>query len=326
MKISLTKYPVDIILCILWSLILLLLVLFGVKGPMRIIFGLPFVFFAPGYILLIALFPEKKSETGINNIERFIFSIGISIAIVSLIGLLLNYTPWGIRLEPVILILSIFIFSVGPIAIIRWNARAEEERFRIFPIFLFSKFKSRFDKPVNIIFAVLIIIPIILVIYTISIPKAGEEFTEFYVLGPTGTMERYPQNLSLGENATVIIGIFNHEYRTINYQVGIWLVNQSTYYNTTEDKNITIINHMWFLDEITDVQLNHTSINVEKEWNTQWQKNHTFNLSRQGHFKLVFLLFTTSIGHYIPNKDYRDEAEYFFKSAYREVHLWITVI
>jgi uncharacterized membrane protein len=324
MKISLMKYPVDIILGILWGLILLLLVILDVKGPMRIIFGLPFTFFVPGYILMFALFPYKKSEKGIDNIERFIFSIGMSIAIVSLIGLILNYTPWGIRLEPVILILSLFIFIIGPIAINRWLKRPVEDRFSIFPNFLFPKSDSRFNKPSNIVFAVLIIIPIILAIYTISSPKTGEKFTEFYVLGPNSEIGNYPQNLSLGENTTVTIGIFNHEYRTINYQVGIWLVNQSTYYNETTKENSTLIDHMWFMDEIT-AQLNHTSVNPEKSTGPQWQYNYSFNLSRQGHFKLVFLLFTASFENYTYNEDYKDRAENLFKSAYREVHLWITV-
>lgn len=324
MKISLNKYPVDIILCIIWSLILLLIVFIDITGPIRIIFGFTFVFFVPGYILLSALFPEKKSEKGINNIERFLFSVGISIAIVSLIGFLLNYTPRGIRLEPVIILLSFFTFSIGSIALFRWSARTAEERYSIFPNFLFSKFKTRFEKPLDIIWVVLIIIPILLAIYTIGIPKVGEKFTEFYVLGPTGIIDKYPQNLSLGENATVIIGILNHEYRTIKYHVGIWLVNQSTSYNNTEGENIKSIDHMWFVDEIT-VELNHISINVEKPIGLQWQYNYSFNLSRQGHFKLIFLLFTIPMENYTSNIDYKDKAEYLLKSAYREVYLWITV-
>jgi uncharacterized membrane protein len=324
MKISLTKYPVGIILCILWSMILLLLVLFWVQGPLRIIFGLPFVFFVPGYIVLLALFPQKKSDTGINNIERFIFSIGISIAFVSLFGLLLNYTPWGIRLEPVILILSFFIFTIGPIALFRWTAIIPEERFRVFPDFPFLDLKKRFNNPINIIFAVLIILPIVLAIYSVSLPKTGEIFTEFYVLGPTRTMDHYPNNLSVGENATVILGIFNHEYRTINYTVGIWLVNQSTYYNNTIGENITVIHHMWFLDNIS-VELNHASVDVEKEWNTQWEYPFSFHVSQKGHFKLVFLLFLTPLEHNSPTTDYGAEARYILESAYRQVHLWITV-
>jgi len=63
----------------------------------RYIMGSIFVLFLPGYSLVKALFPTRE----IDNIEKTALSIGMSIAIVPLVGLLLNYTPWGIRLTPV---------------------------------------------------------------------------------------------------------------------------------------------------------------------------------------------------------------------------------
>lgn len=63
----------------------------------RYILGSIFVLFLPGYSLIKALFPTKE----IDNIERTAISIGMSLALVPLVGLLLNYTPWGIRLTPI---------------------------------------------------------------------------------------------------------------------------------------------------------------------------------------------------------------------------------
>ncbi len=54
---------------------------------LRIILGLPFILFFPGYTLITALFP-KKSDLG--AIERVALSFGLSIAVVPLIGLILN--------------------------------------------------------------------------------------------------------------------------------------------------------------------------------------------------------------------------------------------
>jgi hypothetical protein len=65
----------------------------------RYILGSVFVVFLPGYSLIKALFPTRE----IDNIERTALSIGMSLALVPLVGLLLNYTPWGIRLTPVTL-------------------------------------------------------------------------------------------------------------------------------------------------------------------------------------------------------------------------------
>ena len=74
----------------------------------RWILGSVFVLFVPGYVTVQALFPKARELDGI---ERFALSVGLSLALVPLIGLLLNYTPWGIRLTPIVI--SLTIFSVG---------------------------------------------------------------------------------------------------------------------------------------------------------------------------------------------------------------------
>ena len=71
-----------------------------------------FLLFLPGFSLIKALFPAKE----LDDIERITFSLGTSIAIVPVIGLILNYTPIGIRLIPLtlsILILTLVLASIG---------------------------------------------------------------------------------------------------------------------------------------------------------------------------------------------------------------------
>ena len=53
--------------------------------------------FLPGYALIEALYPKRE----LDELTRFALSIGLSLALVPLTGLVLNYTPWGIRLLPV---------------------------------------------------------------------------------------------------------------------------------------------------------------------------------------------------------------------------------
>jgi len=77
---------------------------------LRWIVGSIFVLFLPGYVTIQALFPEGKE---LDNIERFALTIGLSLAITPLIGLLLNYTPWGIRLDPIVAALSIFTLGIA---------------------------------------------------------------------------------------------------------------------------------------------------------------------------------------------------------------------
>jgi len=65
----------------------------------RYLLGSIFVLFLPGYSLIKALFPEKE----IDKIDRATLSIGMSLVLVSITGLILSYTPLGIRTVPVIL-------------------------------------------------------------------------------------------------------------------------------------------------------------------------------------------------------------------------------
>lgn len=74
----------------------------------RWILGSVFVLFVPGYVAVEALFPKGRELDGI---ERFALSVGLSLALVPLVGLLLNFSPWGIRLTPIVI--SLFILTVG---------------------------------------------------------------------------------------------------------------------------------------------------------------------------------------------------------------------
>ena len=55
--------------------------------------------------------------------------------------------------------------------------------------------------------------------YTIAAPKAGERFTEFYILGLGGKATDYPLELRVGEVGEVIIGIVNHEQEVVSYRM-----------------------------------------------------------------------------------------------------------
>ncbi len=94
------------------SLLLVPLVAFT-SGALRIALGLAFVLFFPGYTLVAALFPRKGQLGGI---ERVALSFGLSIAVVPLIGLVLNYTPRGIRLYPILISVLLFIVIMTGVA------------------------------------------------------------------------------------------------------------------------------------------------------------------------------------------------------------------
>jgi len=74
----------------------------GVALYLRYVFGSVLVLFLPGYALIEALYPKRE----LDELTRFALSIGLSLALVPLTGLVLNYTPFGIRLLPVAISLT----------------------------------------------------------------------------------------------------------------------------------------------------------------------------------------------------------------------------
>lgn len=89
----------------------------------RQVLGVVFVLWLPGYSFIKAVFPEqvpiKTSDKNLDTIERVALSLGMSLALVPIVGLLLNYTPWGIRLTPITLSLTALTIVFATAGIIR---------------------------------------------------------------------------------------------------------------------------------------------------------------------------------------------------------------
>jgi uncharacterized membrane protein len=254
--------------------------------PVRVPLGLIMVLFLPGYALIAVLFPRKDDLDGI---ERVALSFGLSIAVVPLIGLGLNYTPWGIRLTPVVISLVFFTIIMDVVAFFRRSTMTKEDRFNVefrkgltaLRDELFRDQASRIDRALTIVLVITILISVCALVYVIVTPKQGEKFTEFYILGPNGKAYDYPTSVVSGQNSTVIVGVVNHEYSQVNYTMHI------------DFHNATVLGR--------DVRLDH---------NQTWEQPVSYTLREPGNSqKLEFLL-------------YRD---YNFTAPYRDLHLWVNV-
>jgi hypothetical protein len=82
----------------------------------RYVVGTIFVLWLPGYTFLKALFPSKKD---LGTVERFALSIGLSLALVPIVGLVLNYTPWGVKQTPMTVGILALSLALATVAIIR---------------------------------------------------------------------------------------------------------------------------------------------------------------------------------------------------------------
>ena len=87
----------------------------GVGIYLRSAFGGILVLFLPGYALVEALYPKRE----LDELTTFALSIGLSLALVAITGLLLNYTPLGIKLVPIAISLAGFTLVLLLVALTR---------------------------------------------------------------------------------------------------------------------------------------------------------------------------------------------------------------
>lgn len=198
----------------------------------RTVLALVLIILAPGYSLIAALFPGKAD---IDVLERMALSLGMSVIIAPLIGLGLNFTDWGIRLDPITVCISAFSIATVLIANKRRLDMQEESRFSphmiqsVKAMFgeAFPKNAKITDKVLTAVLLLSILLSVSVIAYVIVFPQYGEKFTEFYILGPNGKAENYTTSYHLGDSGTFIIGVTNHEQTNMSYNVLVQLVDNA---------------------------------------------------------------------------------------------------
>ncbi|MFH5801177.1 DUF1616 domain-containing protein [Haladaptatus sp. CMAA 1911] len=300
------------------------------ETPIRALVGLVFVLFPPGYAFIAALFPEDtpivptvdddspdegesrlpRPGTGIDGLERVALSFGTSIAIVPLIGLVLNFTPWGIRLVPVLLSLSAFTLCMTGIAAVRRTNLPEEERFRVPYKRWFAATRTelfhpdtRADAALNVVLVLSLLLALGSVGYVTMVPNQGESFSEFYLLTKNESgqfvADDYPTNFTQGESKPLYVGIGNHEHQQEDYTVVVRL------------QRVTVKNNSTQVQTTRELKRFQTTLDA----NSTWRKRHTIAPPITGtRLRLQYLL-------------YKDQlpANPSEQSAYRELHLWVNV-
>jgi uncharacterized membrane protein len=185
---------------------------------LRIILGLPLVLFLPGYTLMAALYVRKDRLRGL---DRLALSLAASVAIVPLIGLVLNYLPVRISLTSFFLSIALFIFVASAVAWIRRGRLAAEERFTIRLGWRRPRLSgSPPDKALKVVMGLAAVAAVVSLVYVIVTPKTQDNFTEFYISG-LEDKSVYPAELTAGEEQKVMVTIVNRERRTLDYLVEV---------------------------------------------------------------------------------------------------------
>ena len=89
---------------------------------LQYLMGSFFLLVLPGYSLVNALFPGKimrSTEPRIDQVYRAAFSIVLSIATVSIVAMILDYTPFGVSLSTLVSSLSLLTVFLATMAMLR---------------------------------------------------------------------------------------------------------------------------------------------------------------------------------------------------------------
>lgn len=303
-------FPADLKLALLWLAVSLAAIFLPVlnESPLRVALVLPALLFLPGYCLLAFLF---CGERDIDLIERIALSIGLSIAIVPLIGLGLNFTHWGIRLVPIMVLLTLFSLAMTLAAHYRRSLLPVEKRFRVpFRKDLAAIRKevapeggSRADRILSVVLILAIITAVLTAVLVIAIPKQGERFSDFFILGENGKAVDYPDRITPGQDYPMYIGVGNHEFRNVTYTIETWgiLMESNSATNTTR---VITMDPLW-QRTITLAHNGTTTI------------PYTLSVEKSGYNRVEFLLFNETV----PGMRGIDR----INASYRDLHLWVTV-
>lgn len=262
----------------------------------RLLVAGSYLLFVPGYAFVALLFPRAGQ---LSLLERGTFSVGASLALVGLLGIPLDVTPWGVQVWTILL--EQFVVVSVLVGLTEARRRRVEDADRATPLEDFRSLLERGWEQRNLVgggnrvLQIAIVIAILASVgataYTVATPLPSEQYTELYVLGPDGTIDGLPQNATAGEPVELTLGIANHEYEEVTYGLQVQLRTANA---------VSVI-------ETESHRLAH---------NRSWNSVQTYEIPRNAsRVKLEFLLFRET-----PSGTPTDSDQ-----AYRSVHVWLNV-
>lgn len=212
-------------------------------SPLRFVLGLVYILFAPGYVLTAILFPRRSDPVSYENegllgpvdrnftgLERGTLSVGLSIAIVALLGLILDASPFPLALTPLLLVLGGFTVLGAALATRRRLQQPVENRFVLdvrswWRGVTARSAEIRSDRIINALLLLSVLLASASIAYAATTPREDEEYTRFYLLSESGEDELVADNYTTGTDGAgeVIVGIENHEYERTNYTTVVTL-------------------------------------------------------------------------------------------------------
>jgi uncharacterized membrane protein len=219
----------------------------------RTVLGLPLLFFLPGYALSTVVFPrEPESEAslfgsqGIDGIERAALSLGLSVALLPVVGLTLAL--YDAIYDPVSIVVALSTVVVvgmvlGTVRRIRLPTRKQfRVPFRTWGNDLYGAlFKS---GVIGGVLTLLLIVSVVAatggLVYAVAVPGVSESYTTLMLLSEDDSGELvasdYPTEFTIGETRELTVVVENHESSDVEYTVVAELQRVRT-----DDGDVTVL-------------------------------------------------------------------------------------
>ena len=279
---KLESKPLDLYGAMAWTVLAVLMVFLLPDGSfIRVLVSIPLLLIIPGYSFVSILWPAKSSTednwTNMDITNRLVLSLGLSLVLVALIGAFLHFASLGITLASFIAALSSFIFIASFIAMFRRSSLPEENRFsiNICP----RDYLANIDKPVALVIAILLISSGLVVGYLLVTPAENQYYSSLYILDSNETVVDYPNNLTVNEPGTLIVGVNCNEHILTNYTI-ITYVNNASTSEELNDWNGTI--------SLSDESTFNRSISLEHD--QLFEDEFTFQFQTAGEYQITMAL------------------------------------
>jgi len=289
----------------------------GELALLRILLGLPSVLLFPGYALTGAMFPRNRHsdhETGrwtpesLRPVERLVLSVGLSITVVPLLVLFLNFTPWGITSRSTMVTIGLFVLGSTFIATARQAQLPLSERTHI-PFGELRRTVARCDsgsKLGHLVIVTLLVLSVGVAGGALTTVERGDAVTEFYILSEdddTGELvaDDYPEQIGPETDETIHVGVSNQKQGLREYTIAVELHRIGTVDGT---RSVT-----------SRIELTHYQIQLQSGESIVTEHGLSTYLPADGEtLRLTFLLYPGEI----------DDSPA-ISEAYRQTHIWVEI-
>lgn len=262
----------------------------------RAVVGVPLLVFLPGYALLALLFPARRdpgdvAARGLDVVQRVGLSVGLSVALVVLLGIALDRSPWGVQQGPVLGALAGLTVLLALLAL-RARVRLPPEQRPAMPRLAFPDWQrlARRERAIAAAALACLLASGAVAGYVLTRPPPAQAYTEFALLDAEGGTRALPTSLEPGEQAQVLLRVVSHEGRFASFRVVA--LDQMV-----EDGNFSGAPRTLWEGELS------------LQDGESWARAVDFTLD-QGRHRLAFQLWRADATEVAP---------------YRELHLWVQV-